>query len=452
MSTLKKFYCALAFALIVVFSAFTSTHASQITLIAEIPIPNWAITTNPTPPPPLLTNASFDLLSFDPNRQIMYSADRPNRAVDVIDTRTNTLIGMIPVPLQSGGTSNPSGVQVAPDLKQLIVTDRGTGAAGGGVYIYDLTASPTPSAPVKSILIPNARATDELNYDPINKRVYVNNTTNTGDPQGRYFTSVIDVNPASGTFGTLLGQIPIASGAASPEQPRFDPVDCTATPGTGCIYTTTGGNSTLLRINPNFVLDPTNPANNLGAIIKTINLPGCSPAGFDVNPATNVGLLGCNPGAPNGFAQQLINLNNDSIIRSIPGIDATDVLAFDPSLGEWFTASQNLNIANGCPQAQNTIGVPGTTPTFPQVGGIFENSNVGLQVACSGQGAHGIGVDTINNRLYVPVGIFPANGTGNPNFVGILVFQATAVPEPSSLLLLALGAISLLVYRKSAQT
>ena len=412
----------------------TSVRASSISLIAQIPIPGWNVTANPTPPPPLLTNASFDLLSFDPVRQIMYSADRPNRSVDVIDTKTNTLLGFIPVPQQSGGTSNPSGVQVNPDLRQLVVTDRGTGAAGGGVYIYDLTASAMPSAPVKTLLLPNALATDELNYDPNNKRVYVNNTTNTGDPLGRYFMTVVDVNPASANFGKSLGQIPIAQGANSPEQPRFDPKD-------GFIYTTTGGNSTLLRIDPNFVLDPTNPANNVGAILKTINLPGCSPAGFDVNPATNVGLLGCNPGAPNGFPQELINLNTDSIVRQIPGITATDVLAFDPSLDEWFTASQNLIVSNGCPASQ------ANAAQFPQVGGILEN-NPGLQVACSGQGAHGLGVDPIHNFIYVPVGIFPSNGSAGLNsFVGILVFQATAVPEPSSLLLLGFGLIFVFTYR-----
>jgi len=338
------------------------------------------------------------------------------------------------VPQQSGGTSNPSGVQVNPDLRQLVVTDRGTGAAGGGVYIYDLTASAMPSAPVATLKLPNALATDELNYDPVNKRVYVNNTTNTGDPLGRYFMTVVDVNPASANFGKSLGQIPIAQGANSPEQPRFDPKD-------GFIYTTTGGNSTLLRIDPNFVLDPTNPANNVGAIVKTINLPGCSPAGFDVNPATNVGLLGCNPGAPNGFPQELINLNTDSIVRQIPGITATDVLAFDPSLDEWFTASQNLIVSNGCPASQ------ANAAQFPQVGGILEN-NPALQVACSGQGAHGLGVDPIHNFIYVPVGIFPSNGSAGLNsFVGILVFQATAVPEPSSLLLLGFGLIFVFTYR-----
>ena len=438
-STARMSY-VLFFALFSLVFSFRSVGAASISLIAEIPIPGWNITANPTPPPPLNTNASFDLLSFDPNRQIMYSADRPNRGVDVIDTKTNTLLGIIPVPLQSGGTSNPSGVQVNPDLRQLVVTDRGTGAAGGGVYIYDLTASAMPSAPVATLKLPNALATDELNYDPVNKRVYVNNTTNTGDPLGRYFMTVVDVNPASANFGKSLGQIPIAQGANSPEQPRFDPKD-------GFIYTTTGGNSTLLRIDPNFVLDPTNPANNVGAIVKTISLPGCSPAGFDVNPVDNVGLLGCNPGAPNGHAQELINLNNDTIVRVISGITATDVLAFDPSLGEWFTASQNLNVANGCPQAQSTIGVPGTTPTFPQVGGILDNPNPGLQTGCSGQGAHGLGVDTTNNRIYVPVGVFPSNGSAGLNsFAGILVFQATAVPEPSSLLLMALGLLFVATY------
>jgi hypothetical protein len=441
-STVRIGY-VLFFALFSLVFSFRSVDASTMSLIAEIPIPGWNITANPTPPPPLNTNASFDLLSFDPNRQIMYSADRPNVGVDVIDTRTNTLLGIIKVPPASGGTSNPSGVQVNPDLRQLVVTDRGTGAAGGGVYIYDLTASAMPSAPVKTLLLPNARATDELNYDPVNKRVYVNNTTNTGDPLGRYFMTVVDVNPASANFGKSLGQIPVAQGAASPEQPRFDPKD-------GFIYTTTGGNSTLLRIDPNFVLDPTNPANNLGAIVKTINLPGCSPAGFDINPVDNVGLLGCNPGAPNGAAARLINLNNDTIQRVISGITATDVLAFDPSLGEWFTASQNIGISNGCPAAQG-----GTTPgVFPQVGGIFDNPNAGLQVACAGQGAHGLGVDTINNRIYSPAGIFPANGSAGLNsFAGILVFQATAVPEPSSLLLMAFGLlfVAAYTYRRSVK-
>ena len=434
MKSTVRISCILFLAFLFLGFGFTSARASSISLIAQIPIPGWNVTANPTPPPPLLTNASFDLLSFDPVRQIMYSADRPNRSVDVIDTKTNTLLGFIPVPQQSGGTSNPSGVQVNPDLRQLVVTDRGTGAAGGGVYIYDLTASAMPSAPVKTLLLPNALATDELNYDPNNKRVYVNNTTNTGDPLGRYFMTVVDVNPASANFGKSLGQIPIAQGANSPEQPRFDPKD-------GFIYTTTGGNSTLLRIDPNFVLDPTNPANNVGAIVKTINLPGCSPAGFDVNPATNVGLLGCNPGAPNGFPQELINLNTDSIVRQIPGITATDVLAFDPSLDEWFTASQNLIVSNGCPASQ------ANAAQFPQVGGILEN-NPALQVACSGQGAHGLGVDPIHNFIYVPVGIFPSNGSAGLNsFVGILVFQATAVPEPSSLLLLGFGLIFVFTYR-----
>jgi hypothetical protein len=159
-----------------------------------------------------------------------------------------------------------------------------------------------------------------------------------------------------------------------------------------------------------------------------------------VNPTDNVGLLGCNPGGTTGAPQELINLNTDSIIKTIPGITATDVLAFDPNLNEFFTASQNIGVSNGCPQAQNTIGVPGAAPVFPQVGGILDNPLAALQVACTGQGSHGIGVDTAHNQVFVPTGIFPANGTAGLNsFAGILVFQASAVPEPGSLVLMAFG-------------
>src|SRR5215813_14391238 len=103
MKSTVRMSCLLFLGFFVLVFNFTSARAANMTLIAEIPIPGWNVTANPTPPPPLNTNASFDLLSFDPVRQIMYSADRPNRGVDVIDTKTNTLLGIIPVPLQSGG-------------------------------------------------------------------------------------------------------------------------------------------------------------------------------------------------------------------------------------------------------------------------------------------------------------------------------------------------------------
>src|ERR1043166_8127203 len=95
------------FALLLVLLSYTvAAAAPNLQLIAEIPIPNWVVTANPTPPPPRLTNASFDLLSFDPVRQIMYSADRPNHGVTVINTQTNTVVGFIPITDPNAITAN----------------------------------------------------------------------------------------------------------------------------------------------------------------------------------------------------------------------------------------------------------------------------------------------------------------------------------------------------------
>ncbi len=68
-----------------------------------------------------------------------------------------------------------------------------------------LTKAPT------QIIIPSGTNTDELDYDPLNHRVYVGNTA------APFFVTVVDV-----LTETLVGQIPLTG---SPEQPRFNPVD-----------------------------------------------------------------------------------------------------------------------------------------------------------------------------------------------------------------------------------
>lgn len=111
-----------------------------------IPIPNWTATG--------ATQEATDLSSFNPVTQVLYYADRVNHAVDAIDTKTNSFLGLVPVPSCTG--SCPSGVLVVPDLQKLIVTDRAT-----TVYIYDLNL---PGSQPAAVTVP--RAIDELDYDP----------------------------------------------------------------------------------------------------------------------------------------------------------------------------------------------------------------------------------------------------------------------------------------------
>src|SRR5262249_25351099 len=116
--------------------------------------PNWT-TSGPT-------QANSDLFSFNPQTRIMYFADRVNHGVSAIDTRTNTFLGTTVPPACETGSSCPSGVLVVPDLQKLVATDRRT-----TVFVYDLRVPGPPAM----IMAPSG--CDELDYDPLNHRIYV---------------------------------------------------------------------------------------------------------------------------------------------------------------------------------------------------------------------------------------------------------------------------------------
>src|ERR1700686_2766416 len=109
-----------------------------------IPVPNWATSG--------ANQEATDLSSFNPVTQVLYYADRVNHGVIAIDTKTNSILGWVPVPNCVG--SCPSGVLAIPDLQELVVTDRAQ-----RVYIYDLALPGTQPAVVT---VPTA--IDELDY------------------------------------------------------------------------------------------------------------------------------------------------------------------------------------------------------------------------------------------------------------------------------------------------
>jgi len=352
-----------------------------------ISIPNWT-TTGPT-------QANFDLLNFDPVAHVMYLADRVNHGVDVINTQTNTLLGTIIVPScvsQPTTSSCPSGVLVAPDLRRLVVTDRLT-----GIFIYDITAGPVVGAPIASLTLPSSSGADEMDYDPLNKRVFIGNTN------APFFETVVDL-----TQNAVLGQIPVPE---SPEQIRFNPVD-------GLMYLTISGNSTVVRIDP---------TQGIGTIVATIQDRPCAGHGLDIDAETNIGLLGCSSDAP-GSGQGFLDLTAFTFTSAFPQVTGTDVLYFDPHNRRWYTASSsNLNVGVPCPQDN-----PGADAFLPVVG-VFAAGNpssrapsfVGVQ--CSGRNSHGLGVDPYQDNIYVPARQFPTNPASlTTGQTGVVVFHDPA--------------------------
>lgn len=341
----------------------------------NIPVPNWTTSGS--------TQANFDLFAFNPRTRIMYVADRTNKSITAIDASVNQVIGLTPLP--SLGSTN--GVVIAPELQALVATD-----GQSNVFVYDLRV---PDKAPDTYVIPNITAgTDALDYDPLNRTVYVINGT------APYYMTGIDLLNRKVSTQLLL--------PGSPELMRFNPVD-------GLIYQVITDSDNKNAGAGVYVFDPV--ANAITAKYLTSD---CVPHGIDIDPVTNVAMLGCGTNQ----AQIAMDLTNGQIIKRFTGVTGTDLLQFNPSTRRFYTASSgNVSTTTGCPTD--------TTKSIPVIG-VFSSPGAGRAkddgVECAGRNSHGLGVDPIDNFIYVGTRQFPVNpldpNTGQP---GVLVFY-----DPSS--------------------
>lgn len=361
--------CCLTLGAAVVQSVYGQT-ASPFTLIETIPVPNWTNTgTN---------QANLDLFAFNPWTRVMYVADRTNHAVTAIDTITNSVIGVLPIP--GGGSTN--GVLVAIDVQKLVVTD-----GKANVFVYDLRV---PAVTPDAYALPGVTAgTDALDYDPLNHTVYVINGT------APYFMTGIDL-----VNRKIASQLALP---ASPELMRFNPND-------GLIYQAITDGDNMGQGQGLYVFDPV--ANAITAKYLT---PACTPHGVEIDPVSNIALLGCSPGG-----QVMLDLSHGgSVVKTFANITGTDLTAFNPNTGNFYTGSGSNNIAStGCPTD--------SSKNFPLIG-IFNVTGPGqgnlLGVQCTGRSAKGPGVDPFDNFVYVGTRQFPLDAndaTTGQN--GVLVY------------------------------
>jgi hypothetical protein len=353
---------------IVMGSAVAQT-ASPLSYVQTIPIPGWTNTgTN---------QANLDLFAFNPFTRVLYVADRTNHAVTAVDTIENQVVGVLPIP--SGGSTN--GVLVVLDLQKLVVTD-----GKSNVFVYDLRL---PSLAPETYALPGiGGGTDALDYDPLNHTVYVINGT------APYYMSGIDL-----AYHRISNQLALP---ASPELMRFNPND-------GLIYQAVTDGDNAGKNKGLYVYDPV--ANTFAPKIITTD---CTPHGVEIDPVSNVLLLGCSPGG-----QTMIDLNKGTIINAFTNETGTDLTAFNPNTRNFYAGSGSNTIASGgCAQD--------SSKDYPLIG-IFnapaagQANQVGLQ--CTGRSAKGPGVDPIDNLVYVGTRQYPVNsGDATTGQSGILVY------------------------------
>ena len=309
---------------------------------------------------------SFDISFVDAATQTYYLADRSNKAVDVVNAKTDTFVtqifpnnGRVPfagfVPCSPAAGANdcagPNGVVAA--YPWLFVTD-----APSRVLTFDLrTSPPTTVSEVFTKTGEKTRA-DELAYDPRDGLLLVIN--NASEPP---FGTLIQVNKTTGAL-TVVKNIDFdaahgVDATNGAEQPVWDP-------STGKFFLSipqigpTASHGGVLRIS------------TTGTVEATYPVEFCSPAGLALGPKQDL-LVGCNTvfdtagGLWTGNADRDINsaqpryvildAKTGDIDKILFGVGPGDEVWFNEGDGNYYTAS------SGSPLAPNAI-----TPARPPVG------------------------------------------------------------------------------------
>lgn len=350
-----------------------------------INVPGWS-----------LGKANTDLFGFNPVTRMMYLADRTNTAIDVIDTHTNTVIGQIP--LAAG--SVPNQPLVAIDLQQLVISD-----GVKSVLVWNL-ASPVPNGQPDVYTMP-ATTPDGMDYDTINQVVYV----------------VTDDKPYS-LVGISLAQKAIVSQTAIPfsaDLIKFNSID-------GKIYIAmedADNNNASAGI---AVFDPATGTMSAPSQYKVGSI--CPGHGIDIDPISNVALMGCFGGTSNG--NLAMNLSTGTF-TTFPDVGGTDSMVLNPNLRRFYSGSGlNKATTSGCPATPNAPPFGSLVPVVGVFDAIHPSNSAPARldgVACTGRGNHIAGVDSIRNNVLVPVGQYPADpNSTTTGTAGILVFHDSTRP------------------------
>jgi hypothetical protein len=368
---------------------------------------------------------SFDISFVDPVSGLYYLGDRSNAAVDVIDTKTDTLFGQIGAnpAFQPGfagdtgstATSGPNGVVAASPC--IFATD-----SPSRVVSFNSNVSFTAAVSSFNTGGGNLRA-DELAFDPKDRLLLVINNAN-NPPFGTLInvSSSCVLSQPKTIFFTAGNGVNATNGA---EQPVWDPntqrfyvsIPEINGPGDG-----TGPNGGVIRINPiGGAIEAVYPINFMqpagltlgpnGDLLVGSNsvfdtsgkkcsavVPGsvASPVGV---PATCTAIAApqeaiCNPGRGCTPA-------NGSLV-AVPGVGGGDEVWFNSGDGNYYVTAGNDPVGpvfGVIASRVNTLDQ--LLPTLPPVPAVTTGAN-----KHSAGTVHSVAASAANNHVYVPL---PAN-------------------------------------------
>ncbi|SAK67871.1 hypothetical protein AWB75_03288 [Caballeronia catudaia] len=327
--------------------------SSSPNLITNIAIPNAS-----SPP------FSFDIGYAEAGRY--YLADRNNKAVDVVDTKSNALLAQITGSFAGVGAttdvSGPDGIVGITGTNTLYVGDVDS------VKVVDTNALKT----IKTIAISNSGSrVDEGCYDPDDHLVMFASPGETPP----YVTIL------STTTQAVVSKL-VFNGSSGLEACTYDST-------TKNFYINNDGTTA----NPDGELDviaASSVSSGTLKISKAFPLGKCSPTGLALGPNSDI-LVGCDPSAGNPLITLILDRNTGAQLASVP-FGGVDQLTYDSASNRYFLPARHY-VSSG------TAAASGFSPQMAVIDGTTRQL---LYKVAIGAGAHSVAVDGALGQVYVP--------------------------------------------------
>lgn len=328
--------------------------AKELTLIKSIPIQGEKL-------------GSFDVGYVDQTTHRYYLADRSNKGIDIVNTKTDEWVGNVsgfigavvdekhPKPQHPDSKkSGPNGVIGAGD-------EVWAGDGAGKIQVVDYKQMKI----VDTIDTGGKYRTDSVTYDPKNMVFLAGNPND--EPT---FLTLVSMKDRK-----IIKKIDVPEATDGLEEPKYNPRD-------GMFYVSVPELNKDKKKGGVAVVDP-----KAAKIVKMIHIDGCNPHGLAFGPDDHF-VLGCSLRGKD-FNVSIMSAKTGKLVARIKGFGGADAVAYDKKNNQYYIAADHA-------------------PGGAALGVIDAKTNKLVQkIPMKGNSTpHSVAADDENGHVYVPGGAF----------------------------------------------